>query len=373
MTDKKERYGLWLNFTTLADYKAQAKLLEAFDSSPEEIFNAAKGPGSLPPVVSHDVLAAMQKNANEGYIDKCLAYLRRHGIEAVTQSSHAYPALLKNIDDPPHALYYKGRLTGEIKLPIAVIGSRRYTLYGSDVTKRIARELSEHGACIVSGMAEGIDGIAAEAALACKKNDYPTIAVLGCGVDVIYPKTNTKLYHQIIERGAVVSEFLPGVTPEKWHFPWRNRIISGLSLGVLVIEARERSGTSITVGRALEQGRDVFSVPGRVTDAASSGSNRMIREGMAKPVFCAADILCEYGIADAVKTEDKKMDLDTLSYEQALVYKLLSANERSFDELCEMTGFPSSLLNSTLTDLEFSGIIKQAPGRIYALVPAFIE
>ncbi|MBQ9832677.1 MAG: DNA-processing protein DprA [Clostridia bacterium] len=365
---KEEKYRLWLNFAVKADYNMQNKLLNMFGSA-SEIFNSVDMP-EIAQLVGMERANKIKSSASEAYIDKCLNYLANKNIKAVTLVSDDYPKLLKNIDDPPFVLYYKGRLESEIKLPIAMIGSRVCSEYAKSVTTMISSALCDNGACIISGMALGIDGEAAKAALS-TKSDYPTVAVLGCGVDVVYPDKHLKLYHEIIERGAVISEFLPGTGVEKWHFPFRNRIISGLSLGVVVTEAREKSGTSITVGKALEQGRDVFIVPGRITDSMCKGSNAMLRDGYAKLIFGAEEILSEYGIKINEHKEKQKHEVRELKLSEMLVCKLLQVSERSFDELAVMTGMDMSNLNSVLTDLEFSGIIKQLPGRIYEIMPEF--
>ncbi|MBR0026684.1 MAG: DNA-processing protein DprA, partial [Clostridia bacterium] len=276
------------------------------------------------------------------------------------------PTLLANISDPPTVLFYRGNFA-EAELPLAIVGARRSTRYGMDTARGFAKELAEAGACIVSGLAAGVDAAAAEGALEAKENPLPTIAVLGGGVDMIYPAENANLYERIAERGAILSEFAPGLWPQKGFFPMRNRIISGLSLGVLVTEAGERSGASITVGTALDQGRDTFAVPGRITDRMSKGTNRMIRDGQAAPVLEAADILRWYGIESAEKTE--KRNALKLSPLETKIMEALRHQEESFDELCEKLSVSAAELNSALTSLEFSEIIKQLPGRVYELAP----
>lgn len=264
-------------------------------------------------------------------------------------------------------LFVKGRIPEKIPLPIAVVGSRQCSDYGESIAQKLSLELAECGCCIVSGMAYGIDKIAAQSALKASKTECPTIAVLGCGVDIPYPNANRPLYDEICERGAVISEFLPGTRPDAFNFPRRNRIISGISKGVLVVEAAMKSGTRITVDHALEQGRDVFAVPGRITDSACEGTNQMIREGMAKAVFCVEDILEEYGVDVSMMKRAEKIDESSLSMEELLILRLLRAGERSVDELCEMTGMNVAQLNFTLTSMEISGIIKQSSGRMYGL------
>ena len=364
---QEERYRLWLNFALKADYGAQNKLLRLFGCA-ADIFYAFNSP-QIASMVGENHADKIRKCASEGYIDKCLEYLNKQKINTVTLISKEYPKLLKNIDDPPFVLYYKGKLKTDIELPIAVVGSRKHSEYAKGIADKLSRQLAENGACIISGMAIGIDTIASKAALS-TESEYPTVVVLGGGVDDIYPKSNERLYHEIVEKGAVVSEWLPKTKPERWHFPFRNRIISGLSKGILVIEAGEKSGTSITVNRALEQGRDVFAVPGRINDVLCKGTNGMIREGCAKPVFDVDDILSEYGITCKSKENKvKTISEEELSVEELIILKILRVCERSFDEMAVMTKFEPLKLNSVLTDLEFSGIIKQLPGRIYEIMP----
>ena len=274
--------------------------------------------------------------------------------------------MLKNIYDPPYVLFYKGTLYAEHRLPIAIIGAREPSDYGRRMARQLAEDLARSGACIVSGLAYGLDRVAAEGALDAEGNDYPTIAVLGNGPNVVYPSVNRDVYDLIAKRGAIVSEFMPGIAPTPSHFPMRNRIISGLSRGVIVVEAREKSGTFITVDCALEQGRDVFAIPGRVSDELSMGTNNLIREGLAKITLSAEDVLEEYGIKPMAE-ERKAVTPAELSFEQELIHRLLMAGERTYDELAELTGFDAGILNSTLTAMEFSGIIKQSVGRLFSL------
>lgn len=363
----ERRYALWLAFTAGQNPLRHAELLREYGGA-RGVFLAAASGGLCAPWRGGDKLATLMKQkANEWYIDRCIKYLEARQIKPVLTEDGNYPALLREIDQPPPVLFVRGQLPESVPLPIAVIGSRACSDYGRDIAKEMSGELAKNGACIVSGMAYGVDRIASEAALECGAGDCPTIAVLGCGVDVIYPADNRALYGEICERGAVVSEFLPGARPDPYNFPRRNRIISGISRGVVVVEAAMKSGTRITVDCALEQGRDVFAVPGRITDAMSEGTNEMIREGMAKPVFSAADILEEYGITAERAEKAAKIDESALSMEEALLVRLLMAGERSADELCELTGFSPAKINSTLTEMEFSGIIKQSSGRVYSL------
>ncbi len=365
---QRRRYLMWMNFTMESHARSFYRLLESYSGDPMAVFEAARD-GKLCPHGSREeeLFHLMKSKASEWYIDRCLRFLEQNAIDMVLFEDENYPALLKEIHLPPAALYVKGVLPVEIPLPIAMIGSRNCSNYGREVAMRIAEELGKYDVCVVSGMASGIDCTSATGALKNDSNLFPTIAVLGCGVDVIYPAENRGLYEQIAERGAVVSEFAPGVKPKPTNFPQRNRIISGLSRGVVVVEAARKSGTRITVNYALEQNRDVFAVPGRITDTLSQGPDDMIREGIAKPVFDVADILEEYGITVEKTSKPSKANFGELDLDQQLVVRLLQVSERDFDELCAMTSWSASKLNSVLTAMEISGIIKQLSGRVYTV------
>jgi len=365
--DEGRRYALWLAFTAGQNPLRHAEFLSEYGDARAVFLAASTGGISAAWRGGEKTAALMKQKANEWYIDRCVEYLAANRIKPVLLNDANYPELLREIDQPPPVLFVKGELPQKTPLPIAVIGSRACSDYGRDAARRLSGELAQNGACIISGMAYGVDKIASEAALEHSRGGCPTIAVLGCGVDVAYPPDNRALYDELCERAAVVSEFLPGTKPEAFNFPRRNRIISGMSRGVLVVEAAMKSGTRITVDCALEQGRDVFAVPGRITDAMSEGTNEMIRAGMAKPVFSVADILEEYGITPELAQKAAGVDESALSLEEALIVRLLMAGERSADELCEMTGFSPAKINSTLTGMEFSGIIKQSSGRVYSL------
>ena len=387
--EREERFLLWLGFVLGPGAKQYERALAPFGGNAEDFFNAAQK-RALPPEcgIKAEVLERIFASASERYMLGCFRRLQEYDISALSVRMPDYPSLLKEIYDPPPVLYCRGELQ-EAELPIGIVGSRSPSEYGRNMAYRFAKELAEAGACIVSGLAYGVDCIAALGALAAEKNDFPTIAVLGCGVDMVYPANNRDIYDKIIRRGAIISEFLPGTAAKPSYFPMRNRIISGLSRGVLVVEAAEKSGTLITVDCALEQGRDVFALPGRLIDAKSEGTNELLRSGQAKFTSAAEDILEEYrGIGMAQKKNEPKTvkkpkkkaaktapvqkeelpkEREELPSEQRLILNILAKGEKSFDELCELTGLSVPLLNSTLTEMEFSGIMKQSPGRVYSL------
>ncbi len=280
-------------------------------------------------------------------------------IATISINDAAYPPALKEIHNAPRILYVRGTLPARDALSLAVVGTRTPSAYGKQITPGIVRELVRHGATIISGLALGIDGIAHEATLT---SGGVTIAVLGAGVDdtSIYPPSHKTLAKRILENGgALVSEYAPGTTPERFHFPERNRIIAGLSRGVLIIEAKEKSGALITATLALKENRDVFAVPGPITSEHSRGPNRLLREG-AKAVLDAYDILEEYGIYTAADTTNEQ----TLSESERAILKLLADGPRFADELSAATGCTPAELNTTLVALELEGhIINLGGGR----------
>jgi len=362
----QERYWLWLNSVTGVQPKLFHQLI-SFAGDIGTLYERAarKDLGELP-CISDTIREKLMQTAHEGYIEQYVRWLKSHKVDVVIEESPAYPTLLREIYQPPTVLFINGRLPKEFMLPIGMVGTRDSTDYGKRIATKLAKELVQSGATIISGMARGIDRYAALGALSCEAAEFPTVAVLGSGVDVIYPSTNTKLYHQIAERGAVISEFLPGTRPHRGNFPIRNRIISGLSKGVVVVEAAERSGASITANTTLEQNRDLFAVPGEVDRPQSAGTNGLIRAGCAKPVFCTEDILEEYGV-QVVTVPEVKVEEQSLPPIQKEIYQALKAGPRSADELCDILSFSSAQVNSALTSMQFSGIMKQLPGRIYSL------
>lgn len=376
MTPNDKKW-LWLHLTFGSDVKVIYAILDLGEDRVNDIFADSRR-GRVDPALK---LTAEQAERLKRYSTEssCKAFRRRITeieCDVVTLASPNYPALLREIPFAPPLLYYRGVLPEKIPFPFAVIGKRVCTAYGRDMAEKFAKELAGCGMCIVSGMARGLDSVAAEAALSVKEHPYPTIAVLGSGIDTIYPRENAGLYRRIALRGAVVSEFYPGAEPEKEHFPQRNRIISGIANGLLVVEAAEKSGTSITVNSALEQNRNVYCVPGRLTDAASIGVNAFIRDNKAKLVTCVQDILVDYGLDTHLLPSLAIMDGQSENELNDIEKKLVNAlrnGEMSFDELVVVTGLPLPELNSTLTALDISGIIKQLPGGQYALMTSRLK
>ena len=293
------------------------------------------------------------------------------GFKIITQADSAYPPLLKEIPDPPPFLYVSGSLDGASK-NIAVVGSRNPTAYGISATRNLCADLTAHGITIVSGMAVGIDTAAHHGALAGRGN---TIAVLGSGFNKIYPSQNRSLFKRISEEGAVISEFALNTEPEAHHFPIRNRIISGMSMGTIVVEATRRSGSLITARLAADQNREVFAVPGSIQSFKSTGTHALIKQG-AKLVENAQDVIEELGANMDMETPVLRQDglpshterkLPSLSPEEQPVYDSLSPYPEHIDTLIRRTHIESGKLLSLLLQLELKGIVQQLPGKYFAI------
>ena len=284
-------------------------------------------------------------------------------VKKITLQNKEYPAILKEIHDPPKELYIKGEIIEQDKTAIAIVGTRKYSQYGKQVTLDIAGELAKLGITIVSGLAKGIDTFAHQAAL---ENKGRTIAVLGSGMDKksFYPSCNYYLGEKISQYGAVISEYPPGTLGAQFTFPQRNRIISGLSLGVVVVEAPEKSGALITATLALEQNREVFAIPGSIYETNSQGTNQLIKLG-AKPIACIEDILEELNLSYLLKTERKKIKPETK--EEEIIFSVLSLQPTHIDEIIKKSGLPTSIVNSTLMILELKKAVRNLGKGNYVL------
>lgn len=299
-----------------------------------------------------------------------LSICEEKGIDVLSYYDDEYPKRLKQIPDPPAVLYVMGKLPDiDNSMAVAVVGSRRPTLYGSQVAQKLAYELAKSGIIIISGMARGIDSEAHRSTL---RAEGTTVAVLGCGVDVVYPAENRELKKMIENNGAVISEYPPRTSPLARNFPARNRIISGLSCGTVVVEGKATSGSTITARLALEQGREVFCVPGNIDNPLSMGPNQIIRDG-GTLVTCTNDIiegLTSYYPELMVKTvlcEEKKTD-KKLTPEQKTVFDVLEkTNQKHIDEICFKTGLDVFTVQECLFMLEAERIVRQLPGKNYIL------
>ncbi|NQT95526.1 MAG: DNA-protecting protein DprA [Candidatus Omnitrophica bacterium] len=334
----------------LAEFKTTESILKAPIKSLQQI----KGIGP-------NIAESIKKAPSTHDIDRELSLIKKHNVKVVTIFDKDYPEDLKNTYDPPIVLYTKGELKNPGALSIAIVGSRRCTQYGLKAAQRIARELSAYKITIVSGMARGIDTAAHKGAM---EANAQTIAVLGNGLASIYPPENRKLACEIIKHGMLVSEFCMEMPPHKQNFPRRNRVISGLSKGVVVVEAAAKSGALITADFALDEGRDVFAVPGGAGYATSQGTNNLIREG-AKLAESASDIIEELGINSKELVKDQTSGLNFNNECEEDVYNLLSDEPKDIEYLTEAASSKPKKMRVALLQLEIKGLVKQLPGKLY--------
>ena len=308
------------------------------------------------------ILAAIEKVRKETDPEKELKKCEKLGVSILTPADESYPKLLKEIYDPPFILYVRGQLKAEDAVALAVVGSRRMSSYGYSVIESLVPPLCFAGLTIVSGLAFGVDAAAHKAVVSARGR---AIAVLASGVDRLTPTANAKLGQTIISDGlgAIISEFPLGTDPQPFYFPRRNRIISGLSLGVLVIEAADKSGSLITAHSALEQGRDVFSVPSSIFNSVGIGTNKLIKEG-AKMVLSPEDILSELDIP-SLKGTVKASNSYPLTEEETALFSSIETDELHIDEIVRRSDLPISKVNSVLTLLEIKGMVKNIGNGYY--------
>ncbi|OFX16494.1 MAG: DNA protecting protein DprA [Armatimonadetes bacterium RBG_16_58_9] len=299
-------------------------------------------------------------------IERDLRLVEELGVSILPLTSDNYPPGLKEIYDPPVLLYVRGSIIESDKMAVAIVGSRRASVYGRTLAERIARDLSLRGLTIISGGARGVDTAAHKGALAAGGR---TVAFLGCGIDVNYPAENKKLFQSVAESGAVVSEFSFGSPPEAWRFPPRNRLISGMSLGVLVCQSPEASGALITAGYAAEQGKDVYALPGNVDDDRNRGCHKLIKDG-ARLVEGAEDILSELGLSASADAPSGQISLpvESLNDQERAIATMLSLDPMPIDEIIERSGLSAPAVSGTLTILEMKLIVRRVPGNAYVRV-----
>jgi DNA processing protein len=349
------------------------KLLREF-GSPDAIFSA-----SLTALEGQRLPAAVAQTLHSrrplSDAAKELAQVQSAGCRLLTWDEPEYPQRLKEIYDPPPLLYVRGNVELLGRHVISIVGARRPTPYGNQMAERLARDLTDRGLVVASGLARGIDASAHKGALASVCG--ATIGVLGCGIDVIYPKENKRIFDEIAQRGAIISEFPWGTFPAPQNFPIRNRILAGMGLGVVVVEGAQYSGSLITARLAMEFGREVFGVPGNATQPVSFGPNQLIKQG-AKLVTSWEDIVEELPTpvrAELMPVESVSHDERAALIEEGLapterpLYGLLSVDEaRHVDDLVENSGLTSSEVLAALFDLELKGVVRQLPGKQFLKV-----
>ena len=284
-------------------------------------------------------------------------------VQVLTWESADYPNLLRGIDYPPPVLYVRGKLAPSDEWAVAVVGTRAPSVYGKEVARRLAGALAENGVTVISGMAMGIDGIAHRAAL---ERGGRTIAVLGCGVDVVYPSRHAHLAEEIMQHGALVSDYGLGTKPEGRNFPPRNRLISGLGLGTLIVEAGHNSGALITLRYALEQGRETFAVPGSIFARTCAGTNRALQRGEAKLVTRVQDILEELNLT-MISQQNVVREVVPDTQEEHALLECLTLEPTHIDEIVRVTGLPTALVSSTLCMMELKGMVRRVDQISYIL------
>jgi DNA processing protein len=357
-------YWLALSLTPGVGSVLIKRLLDRF-KTPEAVFRAPLKELMKIEGLGEKMAGEIQKGPLEKSVKRELSLLERVGGKIIAFNDDAYPKRLKDIYDPPALVYFRGELRREDELAVAIVGSRKTSPYGRWFTEKIGQDLASHGVTIVSGMARGIDSVAHKGAL---QGGGRTIAVLGCGIDVIYPSENRDLFYQIIEHGAVLSEFPMGSPPEGGHFPRRNRIISGLSIGVVIVQASSKSGSLITAGYALEQGREVFAVPGNVGAEGSRGTNQLIKEG-AKLVESSEDILEDVlpqWRREGEAVRDAEAPGRDLAGGEKVLYELLGETPLHIDAIIRESRLDPGKVSSFLLNLELKGLISQWPGKCFS-------
>jgi len=355
----------WLGLSVFSGIGSRRfQLLYQHFKSAEKIWQAKKDTllaTGLPAKIVDEFLRFRQKFNPDFYA----SWLEKRGIKFVTLLDKNYPKNLKEIDGPPFVLYYQGEIKKEDELSLGVVGTRRPTVYGRQVTENLVADLVGCGLTIISGLARGIDTLAHKTAL---QYNGRTIAVFASGLDIVYPPENKKLAKEIVKNGALVSEYPPGTKPSLGSFPYRNRIVSGLSLGVLVIEGAERSGSLITARKAAEQGREVFAVPGPITSKMSAATAKLLKQG-AKPTTDVVDILEELKINLKMKNLKLKTSsqADSASSEEKILLEILENGALHIDEIVRQSHLKAGQVASLLTILEIKGKVRNLGGMVYGL------
>jgi DNA processing protein len=326
----------------------------AWAASTDELRAAGLGPKAA---------EGLEKIRREVDLARVWSQIEKQNIQILTWDDELYPPRLKEIDQPPPVLYVRGEWTAEDEFAVAIVGTRRVTPYGRQITEELAAFLAGNGITVVSGLARGVDAVAHQAAL---RAGGRTVAVLGSGVDKIYPPEHRQLAEQMMKQGALVSDYAPGTPPEAANFPPRNRIISGLSMATVVVEAGETSGALITAEFAAEQGREVFAVPGSILAPQSKGTNKLIQQG-AQPLLSVNDImqalnLTRVGVQKAAR---KALPADAV---EAQLLSALGDQPVHVDELRNQTGLPIEKVSATLTLMELKGMVRQVGGMNYVSV-----
>lgn len=351
----------WLNSINGISNGIIGKFIEYFKTSRNIWYNFVSEKDNIN-FINENMKTQLIRKKNE-FPEIILEKIKKEHVSIITIFDNNYPNKLKNIKNPPYILYAKGEISSFEGILIAVVGSRKATNYGKWVTEKLTKELAEMGVIIVSGFANGLDTIAHKTAI---KYNTKTVAVLGSGIDIIYPKKNRNIYNEVISNGMIITEQTFGMSPLASNFPNRNRIISGLCEGVLIVEAKEKSGTLITASHAAEQGREVFAVPGNIDSIYSKGTNKLIKDG-AKITTNINDI-CEEIISLKNRLKNiKKIQMKQLNKQEEMIIKLLMSGEKTIFDLSQSLDIKVSEILSILTILEMKGYIRQMNGKKFML------
>lgn len=351
---------------------AACKRLADFFGGPQKALEADRQALLKVPGIKKPAAEALAREPASELAKQEIDKAKNLGVSIITWDDETYPALLRNIHNPPTVLYVKGPVEYLNSPCLAVVGARAATSYGRQVSEDISYQLARRGITIVSGLALGVDAAAHNGAL---NAGGMTIAVLGCGIDVVYPHQNKKLFEKIVDKGLLISEYPFGTRPESFRFPARNRIISGLALGVLVVEAARRSGSLITAELALEQGREVYAVPGMVHSPKSEGTHRLLQEG-AKLVQHVDNIIEELPLRESAAGQESATHDDhtrnadqEISPEEKKLFSFLEVYPKPIDEIIAATGMTASAVNELLLMLELKGMVESLPGKQYQKKP----
>lgn len=358
----EEKYWVGLNMVLGVGKTLFHRLVNAL-GSPRNVFLAGKRELMQVEGIGNKTAEQILNFDLERNLEREYRLMERAGVRVLTLAHEDYPPLLKAIYDPPPVIYYKGRVVGDTAFPLAVVGTRTPSSYGKIAAERLCTELAQCGCCLVSGMARGIDTIVHKAAL---KENAPTLAVMGCGLEHTYPPENRMLKEKIVEGGAILSEFPMSTKPDRNNFPARNRVISGLAYGTLVIEAGEKSGALITAHFALEQGREVFALPGNIFSQKSRGAHNLIKKG-AKLVDGIEAIIEEFPAEvqhNLAAKKDGEEKIDLTEGEKHLI-SLLRNEHKHVDELIESSDLPAADVLATLIQLELKDWVAQSDGIWY--------
>ena len=351
----------WVAFDRIPNLgTVRFRLLDRHFGSLEEAWRASEGQ-LLGAGLDHRTASGVVSHRTGISPEEEMERLERAGVQAVTWHDTAYPARLKEIPDPPPVLYLRGQLLAEDERSVAVVGTRRATAYGREVAALLTRDLARSGVTVVSGLARGIDSIAHQEAL---KAGGRTIAVMACGLDIIYPPEHVSLARAVGQQGALVSELPLGTRPHAKQFPRRNRLMSGMTLGTLVVEAPEKSGALVTVGHALEQNREVFCVPGSIFSPASQGTNWLIQQG-AKLVRSHEDILEELNLTSLSHQVEMRALIQPEGDEESLLLHHISYEPSHIDQIRWRAQLPISVVSSTLAMMELRGLVQHVGGMHY--------